>query len=89
MFLFTVQTYISSLERHGYALSMAFAHMFSRHAVTLALSDGFLVGTTALCVVFGKALSKGWIKYYPTGLIIQHVFQTLVLTSAITWTFNR
>ncbi|KAH7926040.1 MBOAT-domain-containing protein [Leucogyrophana mollusca] len=89
MFLFMVQTYISSFEANGYALSFAFATMFSRDAITLALSDLLLVLTTALCVPFAKAISKGWIRYYWTGVIIQHLFQTSVLFVAVTWTFNR
>lgn len=41
LFLFTLQTYVSSVEANGYALSFAFATLFSRHAVMLALSDFF------------------------------------------------
>ena len=89
MFLFAVQTYVSSVERHGYALSMGFARMFSRHAISLALTDAVLVGSTAFCVVFAKALSKGWINYGWAALITQHLFQTFVLACAITWTFKR
>ncbi|KAH7908928.1 MBOAT, membrane-bound O-acyltransferase family-domain-containing protein [Hygrophoropsis aurantiaca] len=89
LFLFSVQTYISSLEANGYALSFAFATMFSRDAVTLAFSDLILVLTTALCVPFAKLISRGWIRYYWTGAIIQHIFQAFVLFIAVTWTFNR
>ncbi|KAG2075676.1 hypothetical protein BDR04DRAFT_1133274 [Suillus decipiens] len=89
LFLFTVQTYISSVEANGYALSFAFATMFSRHAITLALSDLLLVSTTILCVPFAKAISKGWINYYWTGAILQHVFQACVLFITVTWTFHR
>lgn len=89
LFLFTLQTYISSVEANGYALSFAFATMFSRHAVTLALSDLLLVSATILCVPFAKAISKGWINYYWTGAIIQHIFQTCVLFITVTWTFHR
>lgn len=89
LFLFTVQTYISSVEANGYALSFAFATMFSRHAVTLALSDLLLVSTTILCVPFAKAISKGWISYYWAGAILQHIFQTCVLLITVTWTFHR
>lgn len=89
LFLFTVQTYVSSVEANGYALSFAFATMFSRHAVTLALSDLLLVSTTILCVPFAKAISKGWINYYWTGAILQHAFQTCVLLITVTWTFHR
>lgn len=89
LFLFTLQTYVSSVEANGYALSFAFATMFSRHAVTLALSDLLLVSITILCVPFAKAISKGWISYYWTGAMIQHVFQTCVLLITVTWTFHR
>lgn len=89
LFLFTLQTYISSFEARGYALSFAFATMFSRHAVTLALSDALLVATTVLCVPFSKAISKGWVNYYWTGAILQHIFQACVLLVSVKWTFHR
>lgn len=89
MFLFTVRTYISSFEANGYPLNFAFATMFSKDAITLAISDAVLVLTTGLCVPFAKAISTGWIKYYWTGLVLQHIIQTLVLFVAVTWTFNR
>ncbi|KAJ7116070.1 MBOAT, membrane-bound O-acyltransferase family-domain-containing protein [Mycena epipterygia] len=89
MFIFTLSTYIRSIETNGHALNLRFATMFSRDAVTLAISDAILVSATALCVPFAKAISKGWIRYYWTGLIIQHILQTLALVSAISWTFRR
>ncbi|KAJ7623171.1 MBOAT, membrane-bound O-acyltransferase family-domain-containing protein [Roridomyces roridus] len=89
MFIFTVNTYIRSIETNGHALNLRFATMFSRDAITLALSDAVLVLSTILCVPFAIAISKGWIRYYWTGLIIQHVIQTSALVSAISWTFNR
>lgn len=63
--------------------------MFSRNALTLAISDAVLVGSTVFSVFFVKAVQKGWIRYYYTGVIIHHTFQTLMLACAITWTFNR
>ncbi|KAL0576265.1 Sterol O-acyltransferase 2 (Sterol-ester synthase 2) [Marasmius crinis-equi] len=89
IFIFMVRTYISTFETHGHALNLVFAMQFSRDAITLAISDGVIVGATVLCVPFAKAISKGWIQYYYTGLILQHVFQTILLFSAISWTFNR
>jgi sterol O-acyltransferase len=89
MFLFTLSTYIRSLETHGYVLNLAFATMFSKDAITLALSDAVLVGCTAICVPFATALSKGWIRYCWTGVILQHLLQTAILFGAVTWTFNR
>jgi sterol O-acyltransferase len=40
-------------------------------------------------VPFAKAVSRGWIKYYSTGVILQHLLQASILFSAIKWTFNR
>ncbi|KAI5123524.1 hypothetical protein M0805_006684 [Coniferiporia weirii] len=89
MFLLVVQNYVVSYERSGYPMELAFAAMFSRHALALALSDAALVLSTGLCVPFALALKRGWINFYPVGIIMQHTFQTLVLFIAVTWTFNR
>ncbi|KAH9840045.1 MBOAT-domain-containing protein [Rhodofomes roseus] len=89
MFVFVVRSYILSYEEHGYALEGAFFSMFSRDAVTLAISDAVLVLSTGLCVPFVKAVVKGWIRYYWVGVVIQHLWQTSVLFLAIQWTFNR
>ncbi|KAH9066709.1 MBOAT, membrane-bound O-acyltransferase family-domain-containing protein [Lactarius vividus] len=89
LFIFTVRTYVRSIEKHGAPLNLRFATMFSKDARTLALSDAVLVLSTGICVPFAKAVSKGWIKYYWTGVVLQHVLQTFILFSAIKWTFNR
>lgn len=89
MFLFAVRTYIRSIETNGYALDLVFATMFSRHGLTLAISDFILVLSTGLCVPFVKAVQKGYIKYYWTGLVLQHLWQLGVLVIAVKWTFNR
>ncbi|KAJ7577046.1 MBOAT, membrane-bound O-acyltransferase family-domain-containing protein [Mycena floridula] len=89
IFLFILRTYVRSIETNGHALNLRFAQLISKDAITLALSDAVLVASTALCVPFAKAVSRGWIKYYWTGVVIQHVGQTLILFIAITWTFNR
>lgn len=84
-----MQNYVASFERHGYPIELAFAAMFSKHALSLAISDGILVLSTGLSVPFAIALKKGWLNYYGMGLVIQHTMQTVILFSAITWTFNR
>ena len=89
LFLFTLRTYIVSLENNGYALNLGFASIMSRDAVTLAISDAVLVLSTGICIPFAWAISKGYIKYQWTGLVLQHLWQASVLAIAITWTFNR
>lgn len=89
IFIYTVQTYIRGIETIGRPLDLKFATLFSRHAVTLAISDAVLVLSTTLAVPFAVALKKGWIQYYWTGLILQHIYQMSILFSAIKWTFDR
>ena len=68
---------------------LADGSMITSDGLTLAISDAILVLNTGLCVPFAKAVAKGWIRYYYTGLIIQHLWQCAVLAIAVTWTFNR
>ncbi|CCM02576.1 uncharacterized protein FIBRA_04679 [Fibroporia radiculosa] len=89
MFVFSIRTYIRSIEERGYPVEGAFFSMFSRDAVTLAISDAVLVLSTGICVPFVRAFTNGWFKYYWTGVAIQHLWQTMVLFVAIKWTFNR
>ncbi|OCH96310.1 MBOAT-domain-containing protein [Obba rivulosa] len=89
MFLLALRTYIMRIETSGYALEMAFAKMFSRDALGLAMADAVLVLSTAICVPFAKAVSHGLINYNHAGVVLQHLWQTMVLFIAITWTFNR
>ncbi|KXN87421.1 putative sterol O-acyltransferase 1 [Leucoagaricus sp. SymC.cos] len=89
IFIWTVRTYINSIEAYGVPLNLDFAMTFSQDAVTLAISDFFLVMSTGFCVPFAKALSRGWIPYYWVGLTLQHILQTTILFTTITWTFNR
>ena len=89
MFLLVVQNYVTSYEKQGYPIELAFAAMFSQDAITLALSDGVLVLSTGFCVLLATALKKDIINYYYTGVTLQHTFQALVLGVAVFWTFNR
>ncbi|KAG8710121.1 hypothetical protein FRC09_000293 [Ceratobasidium sp. 395] len=89
MFLLLLRTYVNNFFQNGYPLSMVFATLFTRDALTLAISDGVLVGSTFICVPFVKAIQKGYIRYYYTGQILLHIYQTVMLGLAIRWTFNR
>ncbi|KZT09838.1 MBOAT-domain-containing protein [Laetiporus sulphureus 93-53] len=89
MFVFTIDTYMHSIEERGYPLEGAFFNLFSRDAVTLALSDAALILSTGVCVPFVKAIQHGWIRYYWIGVVIQNLWQTTLLFRAIKWTFTR
>lgn len=68
---------------------MTFWTLFSKDAIVLAISDGVLVGSLFLCVPYAKALKRRWFRYSPTGLIIQHSWQALMLASVIKWARYR
>lgn len=89
MFFFAVSTYLHSFETSGHILNLAFASMFSEDAITLAISDAVLVGSTVICVPFARLVAGGWIRYYWWGVAMQHIWQTCVLFTAVVWTFNR
>ena len=91
MFLLAVSTYMRSVDVNGYPLSMEFGmkFMFAEDTIMLFVSDAILVFSTAICVPFAKAIQKGWIRYYWTGVVIQHLWQAAVLFTAIKWTFAR
>lgn len=87
--ILTMQVYIRGIESRGRPLDFAFAAMVSQDAIALALSDFALILSTGFCIPIAIALKKRWIRYYWTGLVIQHIFQAFFLFSAIIWTFNR
>ena len=41
------------------------------------------------CVPFVQALQHQWFSYYWVGIVLQHVFQTLYLGTAIWWGYHR
>lgn len=84
-----IRTYVTSFDQTGYPLSLSFAALFSKDALTLALSDGVLVASTGLSVPFVKLMVNGSIPYTPVGVAIQHLYQGLMLGVAVKWTFDR
>ncbi|GLB41942.1 putative sterol O-acyltransferase [Lyophyllum shimeji] len=89
IFIFTIRAYVQGIESSGRPLNLALATMFSQDAIMLAISDLVLVLSTCVCLPLAYAMKKRWIRYYWTGMIIQHVLQSSILAGAITWTFNR
>ena len=57
--------------------------------MVLALSDILMMASMFLCVPFVKALQHQWFSYYPVGIVVQHIFQTIYLGTAIWWGYHR
>ncbi|KAF8312187.1 MBOAT-domain-containing protein [Clavulina sp. PMI_390] len=89
VFLLSIRTYWDYLDKTGYPISLDFANLLSKDAITLLLSDMVLVSSTALVIPFMLLVQRGWIRYYWIGVFIQHCFQTVFLGAAVAWTFNR
>ncbi|PVG00734.1 hypothetical protein CPB86DRAFT_773612 [Serendipita vermifera] len=87
--LLSVKTIVYHHQETGSPLSLNFASLISKDLFTLFISEGVLTGSSFFAVLLMKALKHGYIRYQWTGVIIQHVYQTLTLSLAITWTFNR
>ncbi|KIO16291.1 hypothetical protein M407DRAFT_34053 [Tulasnella calospora MUT 4182] len=83
-----IRTYVTSFDQTGYPLSLSFAALFSKDALTLALSDAVLVASTGLSVPFVKLMVHGSIPY-SLAVAIQHLYQGLMLGVAVKWTFDR
>ncbi|BGP39994.1 Sterol O-acyltransferase 2 (Sterol-ester synthase 2) [Rhodotorula kratochvilovae] len=89
IFVGGARTIYNRFNETGGVLGWQFAALISEDAWALALSDAVLVGSTLLCVPFAKLVVNGWIRYYWSGLILQHVAQTAFLGIAVRWTFHR
>ncbi|KAG8870642.1 hypothetical protein FRC20_011520 [Serendipita sp. 405] len=87
--LLSVKTIVYHHKETGSLLSLTFANVMSKDLFSLLLSEMVLTFTSLFAVVLVKAFKRGYVRYYWTGVVIQHVYQTIMLAAAITWTFNR
>ncbi|WWD21187.1 hypothetical protein CI109_105671 [Kwoniella shandongensis] len=87
--LLFLRTSLQSWEENRTPLSWNFGRLITGDALVLALSDLLMVTVMLVCVPFVKALQYQWFSYYPTGLIIQHVFQAIYLGTAVWWGYHR
>lgn len=87
--IMVLNTFYASFSSTGQILSLTFATLFSRDAFVLALSDGALVLSTFVCVPFALVLKRGWARYWPTLVWLQHAWQAALLGCVIQWTHYR
>ncbi|SPO41356.1 related to acyl-CoA sterol acyltransferase [Pseudozyma flocculosa] len=87
--LFVLNTSYTSFADTGKVLSMTFATLFSRDARMLALSDAVLIASTFICVPFIKVCKRGWVRYWPTAVVFQHLWQSALLFAVIKWARYR
>jgi sterol O-acyltransferase len=84
-----VKTIVYHHEETGSPLSLQFASLISQDLFTLFISEGVLTFASLWAVLLVKAFKHNYIRYYWTGVMIQHFYQIAMLALAITWTFNR
>ncbi|KIS66357.1 uncharacterized protein UMAG_05355 [Mycosarcoma maydis] len=87
--LFVLNTSYTSFASTGQVLSLTFATLFSKDAWMLALSDGVLIASLFICVPFAKVCRSGWVRYWPTAVVFQHLWQAALLGAVIKWARYR
>ncbi|ETS64350.1 hypothetical protein PaG_01197 [Moesziomyces aphidis] len=87
--LFVLNTSYTSFASTGQVLSLTFATLFSRDAWILAISDGVLIGSLFICVPFANVCRRGWVRYWPTAVTFQHLWQATLLGLVIKWARYR
>ncbi len=89
MGLTMLNTFYSSYKSTGHFLSLTFATLFSKDAEILALSDAVLVGSLFICVPFAQVAKRGWLPYSRALIVLQHLWQALMLGAVVKWTHFR
>lgn len=89
MALLFLRTSLQSWEQNRTLLSWTFGRLITGDALVLAFADGLMSMSMILCVLFVKGLQYKWYRYYWTGVIIQHTFQTAYLAVAVWWGYAR
>ncbi|SNX87432.1 related to acyl-CoA sterol acyltransferase [Melanopsichium pennsylvanicum] len=87
--LFVLNTSYTSFASTGQVLSLTFATLFSKDAWMLALSDAVLIGSLFICVPFAMVCRRGWVRYWPTAVVFQHLWQSALLGAVIKWARYR
>lgn len=87
--LFVLNTFYTSFASTGKVLSLTFATLFSKDAWMLALSDAVLIGSLFVCVPFANVCRRGWVRYWPTAVVLQHLWQAALLGVVIKWARYR
>ena len=72
-----ITTMLRNIKDTGYPLRHQMWDLLTTKTWELALSDGVMVGSTALSVPLHKLFrnSKGWLRWGNCGMLIQSVFQ--------------
>ncbi|KAF9580708.1 hypothetical protein BGW38_002529, partial [Lunasporangiospora selenospora] len=81
-----VITFNEEWTKVGKAFGGTLFSSFSQDAIGLAFSDMGLILATFVAYFLSKVISKGWIRYKITGMVIQHCVQLIFLLFAIVWT---
>lgn len=89
LFLTLCRAVVHSWETSRTLLSFTFGRLITRDAWVLALSDFIMVASMFVCVPFVKGLQRGTYRYYWTGVVIQHAWQTMFLGMAVWWGWYR
>jgi hypothetical protein len=63
--------------------------MFDRDIVVLGLTDGVMVGSTVFGLGLQRLVLADYVRWRPSGWVIQNAWQTVYLAAIIAWTYYR
>lgn len=89
MGFYVILTLVRCYEQDGVVLSLGFFKLMSRDTFALLCADLAMIGQTFMVLPFAHLLKNGYIQHKPTGVILQHVSQTIFLFSNLYWVFWR
>lgn len=64
-------------------------HIMMNDLMSLALTDGVMVGSTGFGLMFQRLVSKGYFHWETSGWILQNIWQTLFLGTILSWSYYR
>ncbi|KAK4521061.1 syntaxin binding protein 1 [Mucor velutinosus] len=89
MGFYVILTLVRCYEQDGVVLSLGFFRLMSRDTLALLCADMVMIAQTFVVLPYAHLLKNGYIRHRPTGVVLQHTFQTVFLFSNLYWVFWR
>ncbi|GAN09547.1 MBOAT-domain-containing protein [Mucor ambiguus] len=89
MGFYVILTLVRCYEQDGVVLSLGFFRLMSRDTVALLCADVAMIAQTFVVLPYAHLLKKGHVRHRPTGVVLQHTFQTIFLFAGIHATYTR
>jgi sterol O-acyltransferase len=89
MGFYVILTLVHCYEDDGVVLSLGFFRLMSQDTLALLIADLCMIGQTFIVVPLARLMKKGYLHRNSTGIIIQHIYQTMFFFGNLYWVFWR